>query len=204
MRGVFIVIEGLDGVGKSTVAAMLAARLDAKLVSTPPPSVAEARRLLEPVYESYPLARMLWYASTGAAVSEDVERLVRAGTSVVLARYFLSTLVYARVRGAKVDLAELSDHMLTPDLTVYLFARQAVRAERMRRRKDNSAEDARSIEPDWARKLDAGYRDLASHKLAGRFVALDVSEATPDDVVDRIILTASPSLSDSTITRGRA
>ncbi len=186
-RPVFVVVEGLDGVGKSTTATKLAQRLGAELMSTPPPSVAPARPHLEEVYDAYPNARMLWYASTGAAVSQDVERLISAGSPVVLARYFLSTLVYAEIRGATLSLDEVSRQLLAPDLTVYLHAPLEIRATRMGGRGDNSAEDARTLDPKWERALDAGYRARAGHRLAGRFLPVDVSEITPDVAVDQIL-----------------
>lgn len=186
-RATFVVVEGLDGVGKSTIATELARRLGAVLMATPPPMVAEPRRLLELAYDEYPLARMLWYASTGAAVSQDVARLVATGQPVVLARYFLSTLVYAAVRGATCTLEEVGRHLLAPDMTVYLYARPEVRAARMGRRGENSAEDARTLEPAWDRALDAGYRAFASHPAAGRFLPVDVSEIDPGAATEYIL-----------------
>ena len=187
-RAPFVVVEGLDGVGKSTVASELARRLGADLMASPPDRVAEARRILESVYDGDALARMLWYASTNAAVSTDVGEALRVGRAVVLARYFLSTLVYAGVRGATCGLEELGRHLVIPDVTVYLHARHEVRAGRMGGRGGNGDEDARSLAPDWERALDAGYRSCASHPLAGRFLPLDVSDIGSDEATDRIML----------------
>jgi thymidylate kinase len=104
----------------------------------------------------------------------------------VLARYFLSTLVYGEVRGATLALDEVSRSLLVPDLTVYLHARPEVRARRMGGRGNNTAEDAHSLTPEWERALDAGYRRRAQHHVTGKFLPVDVSDITPSMAVAEI------------------
>ena len=57
----FIVIEGLDGSGKSTVSKYLAEKLNAKLLTTPGAGFKEVRKQLDTVFEHNTKARQLFY-----------------------------------------------------------------------------------------------------------------------------------------------
>ena len=125
MKGTFIVIEGPDGGGKSTLAAALAGSIGAEVLTR------------EPFYDS---TRELLFDGAGASPSElaiamahdrhqHLRRVVlpalHSGATVICDRYVLSTLVYQRealdhldVMGRNAVLAFLVAGAREPDLTI--------------------------------------------------------------------------------------
>ena len=183
----FVVFEGLDGVGKSTTARHFAKVIGAEFLATPDRELAEARRLLEPVFEAHPEARMLWYAATVMRVSDRVKGLLRLGRPVVVDRYFLSTLAYAALRGANLGLTEVEGVLVVPDLTVFLYAPLSVRDSRMRLRSLNSTEDRSTLDAAVDAKLERSFRGYAGRPVAGRFVAVDASVRSPGEISEMLV-----------------
>jgi len=135
VKGRFIVLEGLDGVGKTTQVALLDSWLDAigcphTLVREPGGTpVGEAIRdvvLGRTDLDMPPEAELMLILAARAAVVRDVVRpALEAGRSVVADRFALSTLAYqARGRGLDEEAVrgaiELATGGLTPDLCVVL------------------------------------------------------------------------------------
>ena len=189
----FVVVEGLDGVGKSTVVDLLAQRLAAVPLRTPPRELAEARVSILRCYERAPLATTLFYASTLAAVSRDIAQLQAAGRAVVLDRYYLSTCVYGEVvrpMEHPADLLEqLSARLIPADVTVYLHAERDCRRRRMQERSHIGHEDGLTFDPGISDKLDAGFRACAGHRVAGRFLPVETTRMDAVHVVDHICRT---------------
>ncbi len=118
----FIVIEGLDGSGKSTMVNALAELLGGFALNTPLDKFKTVRPELETIYGSDSYGRQLFYASTAMSSSLKVEGALSKYPHVVLDRYRLSTQVYHswRTNGAHFQLTEVEDKLLKPDLTIYL------------------------------------------------------------------------------------
>ena len=93
----FIVLEGLDGVGKSTTAEALAAALGAALLCTPPPELAPFR----PYIDARPALRPGYYATGNVLAAAAAAEALRAGRHVVLDRFHASTIAYALARGSE-------------------------------------------------------------------------------------------------------
>ena len=116
-KPIFVAIEGLDGSGKSTLARRLAQHLDAEPLTTPMSTLpSEARQAAESMCADDPLARMLFYASTVAAASQHVRKTLAGGRSVIVDRYWLSTLTYHRVLGAPAWLSEVEASLVPATL----------------------------------------------------------------------------------------
>jgi dTMP kinase len=141
VRGRLIVLEGSEGAGKSTQAALLAERLGAVLTREPGgTSTGERIRalLLDP---SLPVldARaetLLVLAARAQHVAEVIRPVLDAGRDVVCDRYAGSTLAYqGGGRGlATAELGELSKWAtagLDPDVIVLLTVTPDVAAERL-------------------------------------------------------------------------
>lgn len=179
----FIAVEGLDGCGKSTFARSLADALGAVLLRTPQDLDSATRTTMETHCARSVLARMLFYSATVAAAAVDIRAILASGRSVVIDRYWLSTVVYHRVMGALCQLDEVAKHLPYADFTLFLHAPLEVRASRVRSRGQATEADRWSLQPCPSGRIEALYRELGHHRIAGRFLELDASERSPDELV---------------------
>ena len=144
MRGRLITIEGLDGVGKTTLAADLAAALavrgPAVELLREPGGVELAERVRavvkDPGLAVDPRAEALLYAAARAQLcAERVAPLLDDGTWVLLDRFVDSSLAYQGVgRGLGLDavraINDFGTRGLRPDRTLLLRADATTRAAR--------------------------------------------------------------------------
>jgi len=211
-RGLLVVFEGAEGVGKSTQLARLAERLRARartvrLLREPggTPLGDEVRRiLLDPRSDvDARTEALLFMASRAQLVAQVVRPTLATGTDVLLDRFFLSTYAY-QVAGRGLPSAEvraantLATNGLVPDLTIVLTLprgeglRRAVsrgstdRMERAEREFHDRVEDAfvRALDPEWQR----------AHPECGPVVAVDGrgSEAEVEERVWSRVVAAWP------------
>ena len=152
-RGVFIAFEGGEASGKSTQAALLAARLDAVLTREPGGTpIGEQIRglLLDPAGDVEARTEALLMAAARAQHVHDViEPALAAGRHVVTDRFTASSLAYQGFgRGLALEevraLSVFATAGLEPDLYVLLDVPPEVAAERRSREHDRmeSAGDA--------------------------------------------------------------
>ena len=198
-RGAFVVLEGGDGCGKSTQAALLVSRLRAlgrEVVATREPGATEAgaaiRSLVLGGDHLDPRAEALLIAADRAEhVAEVIRPALERGAVVVSDRYVPSSLAYqgvARDLGVE-EIARLSDWAtdgLMPDLVVVLDVPASQAAGRRA-----GPEDRMEREPDSFRAaVNQAYRDLA-----GRFGWTLVDGSDPVEVVaDQVWNTVRPLL----------
>ena len=168
--GVFVVLEGGDGCGKSTQAQRLVSRLrdlGREVVATREPGATEAgaaiRSLVLGGGHLDPRAEALLIAADRAEhVAEVIRPALDRGAVVVSDRYIPSSLAYQGVaRGLGVEeIARLSDWAtggLTPDLVIVLDVAASEAALRRA-----GPEDRMEREPDAFRAaVNQAYRDLA-------------------------------------------
>jgi dTMP kinase len=109
--GKLIAVEGIDGAGKTTQAALLAASLAAQgwdVVSTREPTGGRWGQLIRSTSsrgeEVRPSQELEWFMSDRAEhVANLIEPALEAGKVVVTDRYFLSTVAYQGARGLPFD-----------------------------------------------------------------------------------------------------
>lgn len=144
----FIVVEGLDGTGKSTMVRNLTNYLNAITMVTPPPIIAHYRKLFNVLPE---LCRRSYYAYGNYAAVGDVIKYTNE-SPVVMDRYWHSTTAYAIAKESYYGTEEYlppRDHpiynwpndLLQPTAVIFLKTSESYRDERVNIRTDITSEE---------------------------------------------------------------
>jgi dTMP kinase len=195
-RGLFLVLEGVEGSGKTTQRALLTDWLERQgleYTATREPggtATGEAIRriLLESPHVVERAELLLFLAARAAVVDEVVRPALAEGRIVVADRFDLSTLAY-QGHGRGLDLAavrsanRLATGGLEPDLTIVLDVPAAVGLDRLSSRPGGRDRIEGEGESFLARVAEA-YRLLA--QLEARVACVD-GRRTPDRVHAEIV-----------------
>jgi dTMP kinase len=186
-----VTIEGLDGAGKTTLAAGLAERLPGAVLLREPGGVEASERIRDlvkdPALTIGARAEALLYAAARAQlVEERLSGELAAGRLVVLDRFVDSSLAYqgaGRELGLE-DVAAINAFAtggLTPVLTLLLRIDPA--EGRARQDDRGEAPDRLELADDaFFLRIAAAYDELAAAE-PGRFVVLDATRP-PHDLLD--------------------
>jgi len=192
MRGLWIVFEGGDGVGKTTQIDLLAAWLGSPeggnhdVVTTREPGGTDlGRQLREAVMHGdhvAPRAEALLYAADRAHhVATVVRPALERGATVIQDRYLDSSIVYqggARGLGDMVrEISQWATEGATPDLTVVLD--MAPTSDRLDRALDRVERETAA----HAQHIRQGYRDLAALEPQ-RYAVIDAARSIAEVGVD--------------------
>jgi dTMP kinase len=191
VRGRFITVEGIEGVGKSTNIDYLAALIEARghqVVKTREPGgtpMAERIRamLLEHGDEPLPdiAELLLFFAARSLHISNTIGPALAEGRWVVCDRFTDASRAYQGYgRGLPSErielLAEWIQDGLQPELTVLLDAPEEIGMGRAERRSE--ADRLESEEASFYQRVRRGYLELAARNRE-RFVVIDASQELP-------------------------
>jgi UMP-CMP kinase 2, mitochondrial len=170
-----IVVEGLDGVGKTTMTTSLAAKLGGVLVRTPDPSLEPLRALFRSLDE--PLARAFYCGANYLAASAVGE--LSKTQPVVLDRWWCSTcaMTLAGRPGCTVQglppvtdpIYQWPNDLPTFNVGVLLQVDEAIRRLRMKRRNDENEEEAL-----LAAKADMRETAMEAYRRFGLLTTVDI------------------------------
>lgn len=183
MRAPIIALEGLDAVGKTTLARALTGW---QPMSTPGPAWAVARREVHALTGTIQPARQLFYAASVITVGHEAWALAGQGQSVVIDRYWASTIAYGLTRGTGLRLEEVEAWVPPVDLTILLTLEEGERHQRMMTRGQLTDADAETLAPGFVDTTLRHYRRLAGRPCLGRWVEIDVTGLDRAQVVDRL------------------
>jgi dTMP kinase len=191
-QSLFLVLEGLDGVGTTTIAGLLAENLSARdlqVCLTAEPTNGPLGRLLRAHVKGDinldPQTAALAFTGDRADHLDRVIRpALRRGQIVVCDRYLLSTLAYQGAEGvARETVMAASAGFEVPDLTVVLDVPESVRVERLAGRsateRYEGAELAEGLRKSYEESIDLlranGHRiDVIDASRAAEEVLADV------------------------------
>ncbi len=190
MRGRFIVVEGVDASGKSTLAARLAEAMSPRrrvLLTREPGGtrIGEGIRkiLLDARHSGMtPLTELLLYmASRAQLVEQEIRPALRRGIHVVCDRYYYSTAAYQGAAGGLgagrvIEIAEKVCGFEKPDLVLVLDLPPRI----ARARKGNRNDRVEGKGLSYQDRVRRGFLDMARRDRR-RFRVID-ARRTADDV----------------------
>lgn len=193
MTGAFIVFEGIDGSGKTTLCDRVRKeleRLGKSVVVTQEPTHDEIGTLIRSgaVKGISPLAESLLFVADRAVHTERIRKLVEEGNIVICDRYFASTVAYqsAPLNGVSVNIDWLLEInmpvILTPNITFLLD----LDVEKSMRRVINRGEKSKFEDFEYQRSVRTNYIKLAKQFNFVTIEADRMQEEVLEDVM-RII-----------------
>lgn len=162
----YIAIEGPIGVGKTTLAQILAERVGARLVLEP----VEENPFLAQFYDDsrkYAFQTQLFFLLSRFQQQQVLHQQELFTTSTIADYLFAKDRIFAALTLDPNELAlydrlygALGPRVVKPDLVIYLQARVEVLLHRIKRR---GRAYERQIDPDYVATLAAGYNDFFFH-----------------------------------------
>ncbi|MGW1051096.1 dTMP kinase [Streptomyces sp. NPDC002586] len=187
--GLFVVLEGISGVGKSTLARLLAKRLDATPIHTLTAPHSDWSHTVN--RELRPLPQFAFYLSGLLHVSDAVRQALAMGP-VVADRYASSVIAcHAAVNSVGLGqvrqlIAPFRPYLVAPDATFYLISSDRSLKERMEAKTDVKQDDTDLFNvPGRLDRLRANFMAVADDDPSALLLPTD--ERSPDDLADIIV-----------------
>jgi deoxyguanosine kinase len=192
-RRAYLALEGPIGVGKTTLAQVLARELNARLILED----GEQNPFLARFYEDpekYAVPVQLYFLLTRYNQQRELAQRPLLEQATVADYLFAKDRIFANLNLAPDELVLyeqvyklLDSRMAKPDLVVYLLARVEVLAERLRRR---NRDFERDISYEYLERVSTAYRDFFFYYDEAPLLVVDTSEIdfvnNPSDLADLI------------------
>jgi len=183
-KGKIIVFEGIDKAGKTTQAKLLEKKLGHKCVRIDFPDYStsvgkEIRQFLDGKRDYPDEVKMMLLSANRWEKKEQIEKIVRKGTTVIMNRYYHSNLVYGISKGLKLDwLLSLDKGLPKADLVIVIDIKPQTLVRRSKNVVDTFEKDLGLI-----RRVKKNYRILG-RKFKWRIVK---GENSVDEVHDQVL-----------------
>ena len=186
-KGLFVVLEGIDGSGKTTLARALKCELESvkgmEVRLTAEPTDGPVGSLLRGERIDSPKAEAMLFVADRACHTEEIRKLTESGITVISDRYYASTLAYqsAALEGPSFEyplLEEMNKAVIRePDITILLDLDPEVSAGRVSSRGEQISKFERL---EFQRRVRDNYLKIAKKH---NFIVLDAS-CTQDALCD--------------------
>ncbi len=178
-----IVVDGIDGVGKTTVAKLLAEKMGGEYYKTPPEEYSQIREIFD---SGEATAKYLFYLATlihsSSLIWEKLEK-----KSVIIDRFIPSTICYHEVQGVNTDIVEWRNlPVLKPD---FYFCLEVTKREEWQRRiaQREGKSMACKINSDYAR-FNSINTQIKKLILSLDGTVIDTTNSSVEETVNKILL----------------
>lgn len=178
-RARYIVVEGPIGIGKTTLARLLAEEWQARVVLEQVEDNPFLRRFYDDP-EKYAFPAQMFFLLTRYRQQQELAQQELFRQSLIADYLFAKDHVFAQINLASDELALYRQlfHLLgaripKPDLVVYLQARPDVLLARLRKR---SRDYERHISPEYVRRVTEAYKDFFFHYEETPLLVVNCSE----------------------------
>ena len=175
MKNLFIVLEGLDGSGKTTISKILSCELNALYVQTPFGYYDQIRKLVDARADV--TEHFLFYLATVRYASEEIKKMLKQ-QSVICDRYVYSTVAYHHALGLTLEIDINQINLLIPDYAFFLEISANTQTERLIKNGTNKTEA-----DDWI------IRQGVFQKLNQEFKKLPLKIINAENQPSRIVKT---------------
>jgi dTMP kinase len=193
-RGKFIVIDGIDGCGKSTQVPVILKYLHDKskynhvLVTREPYKSREIREILRQKEDAYSQAKKLaelFIQDRKEHIEEIILPALERGLHVISDRYKYSTIAFQTIQGIPVqDLVNMHESLLVPDLAIIFDVPSPVSAERMNG--DNRKEHKFEADKEFQEKVRQKYLEMPKFLPGEKIIIIDATKSI-EEVKQEII-----------------
>lgn len=180
-KGLFIVLEGIDGSGKTTLARGLKSQLESvkgwEVVLTAEPTAGPVGSLLREERIDSPRAEAMLFIADRACHTDEIRKLTEEGKTVICDRYYASTLAYQSASGSgpvlDYDLLVRMNESVTmePDITMLLDIDPEVSGGRVDSRGEQKSKFERL---EYQKRVRDNYLRIAKER---GFCVLDASKS---------------------------
>ena len=176
----FIVFEGLDGAGKTTLSKILASDLGGLYISNPP-LLLKTGGIREVMDKKVSLGtRFLYYLLGNLYVSDEIKE-ARKTKIVVCDRYIHSTLAIHRLLGVRINVDLDSLELEEPDISFFIFiSDEEERRQRIENRQKKTEYDTMKENRDFRERYIAYFRQRKE------FIFIDTSHESEKESLEKI------------------
>ena len=184
-----IAIDGIDGVGKTTLARELARRTGARFVEKhlhalfdgeDPADIPNYMRITQKVNASKDLVFRAWFYALGNLYLREHY----AGQDIVTDRYFASNYSWNGCPGNAYVFEHLIGELGKPEITFLIYVRPEVRAERLRLRNPEDA-DLRNATRDFSDRMYHRLRDFLD-RYDFHYHLIDTSDMDAGQTLEKV------------------
>lgn len=180
----FVALEGLEGVGKTTLGKLVAKRLPATYLKSPPEAMNGARGFV--AEQSNPHCSFYFYLSSLYGMQSDIEVGLQNQGSVVADRYLGSTIAYHAQGRSFVPPTFDGSKLRQPSITIHIRCEDGARAARLSGRgfhifERNVSDDA-AIETYFSRTCDFEFWNDAPADLSADQLVLILRQRFGQDI----------------------